>query len=173
MTLPYILAIDPGACTGFALMRPIQDLRRYAISIVGTEAMATMGDVSETRLGGIMEWSVRSIRQGRYETVIELPQVYRASRSKGDPNDLIRLAVLVGRLQQLAEVRGSEVTLVQPATWKGQVPKDVHHKRLMERLCREELEKLESLHKTYRHNALDAVGLGLWLGDIMIAKEGK
>lgn len=165
MTLPYILAIDPGACTGFALMRPVQDLRRYVVDVVGTEAMATMGDVSETRLGTFIG--------SRYETVIELPQVYRAARSKGDPNDLIRLAVLVGRLQQLAEVSGSEVTLVQPAAWKGQVPKDVHHKRLMGRLCFEEQEKLEGIHKTYRHNALDAVGLGLWLGDIMITKEGK
>jgi hypothetical protein len=52
-------------------------------------------------------------------------------------------------------------TGVKPREWKGQVPKDVHHARLVKTLTPEELAMVEaSAPPSLRHNVLDAVGIG-------------
>jgi hypothetical protein len=103
---------------------------------------------------------------GVRQAIIERPQVYRASRSKGDPNDLITLAIGVGRMQERLESKGVTVELVLPATWKGQIPKEVHHRRILEVLTATERTRLSAslsgIAPSIRHNLLDAVGLGLW-----------
>lgn len=89
--------------------------------------------------------------------VIELPQVY--GERKTDPNDLILLAVLVGRVQNLV---GVETQLVKPREWKGQVPKDVMVRRVWKALTEEERERIQEPRcRSLRHNLLDGVGIGL------------
>lgn len=93
--------------------------------------------------------------------VSEVPQVYRAGASKGDPDDLLQLAGVVGVFSVLvsADVRIG----VKPREWKGQVPKDVHHARLIKTLSEADLEKINTAAPpSLRHNVLDAVGIGLW-----------
>lgn len=89
--------------------------------------------------------------------VIEVPQIYRASRSKGDPNDLLNLAIVVGRIYERCE----GATLIKPRTWKGTVKKEVMLKRILSKLSQEELDKLPKLCKSQLHNVIDAVGIGL------------
>src|SRR6185312_16842694 len=95
--------------------------------------------------------------------LIECPQVYRHHLSKGDPNDLIKLAVGVGRYAEFFENRGAKVALVLPAEWKGQIPKEVHHARVMSALTRHEAAKLlegcKFVADGKRHNVMDAVAL--------------
>ena len=89
----------------------------------------------------------------------EIPQVYRAGASKGDPDDLIQLAGVVGVFSALFSA--TTYTGVKPREWKGQVPKDVHHARLVKTLTPEELTMVEaSAPPSLRHNVLDAVGIG-------------
>lgn len=91
---------------------------------------------------------------------IEVPQVYRAGLGKGDPNDLIAVAVEVGRLIESAWT--DDVERVRPHDWKGSVPKEIHNARTLAVLSPAERACLPKLPKTKMHNVLDAVGLGLW-----------
>lgn len=140
-----LLAIDPGNCTGFAVFD----------STVLTYCGVTTVDQNPEL--------VYSLGMND-EIVIELPQVYRAAQSKGDPNDLIKVALQVGRWMERAIVRRVPVHLVKPNEWKGQVRKEIHHERVRKLLHSPELDFVNStrLPETKAHNMLDAVGLGLW-----------
>lgn len=89
---------------------------------------------------------------------IELPQVYIASRSKGDPNDLIALAGLVGAFTHW--FRGMTF-LYLPREWKGSVPKKIMNDRVLKHLSEEERVKIEKSPKSLQHNVYDGVGIGL------------
>ncbi len=96
--------------------------------------------------------------------VIEIPQVYVSSKSRGDPNDLIKVAVQAGEI--IGSVRALRVLRVSPREWKGTVPKDVHHARLLSQASVADFAVIEAslakIPKAKRHNALDAYGLGKW-----------
>lgn len=96
--------------------------------------------------------------------VIELPVVYPKGYGKGDPNDMIKLAVLVGDLRGFYRRAGLETALVAPRTWKGTVPKRIHHERVLGALTPDERATLPRRPRArdFDHNMLDAVGLGLW-----------
>lgn len=86
--------------------------------------------------------------------VCEVPQAY--PRSKVDPNDLIKLALLAGGL--VAQTIAVHKVLVKPREWKGQVPKKIHNARTLAALTPAELKLCEGVS----HDEIDAVGLGLW-----------
>ena len=94
---------------------------------------------------------------------IELPQVYNQRHWKGDPNDLLAVALTVGALK-FAVRKASAIELVPPHKWKGNVPKAVMLKRIESKLDTEEKEILSqiSVAKSKRHDVLDAIGIGLW-----------
>lgn len=97
------------------------------------------------------------------KVVVEVPQIYVGARQKGRQKDLVDVAVMAGMLLGLMTGFTDDLVMVQPAGWKGQLPKKVVEARVKERLSRTEqlrirLPKEKSLH----HNVHDAVGLGLW-----------
>ena len=93
---------------------------------------------------------------------MEIPQVYGGRQGKGDPNDLIAMAYVAGCLTH-AGVRTAEKHCVLPREWKGQVPKDIHNKRVMSKLNPDEVAIIEAIKPaSKRHNAIDAVGIGKW-----------
>lgn len=141
-----LIAIDPGRDAG------------YAIFDDSSGELASCGLVANLYRSG-------AVLTGR--VVIELPQVYTQAHSKKrvDPNDLIRLAFEAGRLA--GQVAGPmEITTVLPAEWKGQAPKTIVHGRIAKILSDEENRRLhrglDSVAGALKHNALDAVGIGLW-----------
>lgn len=103
--------------------------------------------------------------------ICEHPQVYKASKSKGDPNDLLLLATINGALGGIlsyaAAGRDQGVTMLSPtpAEWIGQLPKvttgdawkSPRGQRIHSKLSVAELEVCEATH-----DAIDAAGLGLW-----------
>lgn len=97
------------------------------------------------------------------ELVLEWPQIYRASKSKGDPNDLIGIAGVAAALAAL--LPSARVRSPTPAEWIGQVPKSTSGDpwssprggRIAARLSMAEISVVEP-----SHDAIDAVGLGLW-----------
>lgn len=95
------------------------------------------------------------------EIVCEWPQIYQRTenKTKGDPNDMIPLAGIDAALAALEP--GAIVTSVLPATWKAQIPKEIMGKRILARLSESERKRIED-HGTKTHNAIDAVGLGLY-----------
>ena len=96
--------------------------------------------------------------------IIECPE-YRA-HDRVNPNDLIALAVRVGREVERAARAGITAELVRPTVWKGSVPKNIHQPRIVHALTREEhviLDDVLGLHaKSKGHNVIDACGIGLW-----------
>jgi hypothetical protein len=87
--------------------------------------------------------------------VIEKPQVYPGSDV--DPNTLITLAIKVGRHIERFEKLGAKTQIVLPRQWKGQVPKKIHNARVLRALPPDQRALVPN-----DHNAIDAVGLGLF-----------
>lgn len=134
-----LLAIDPGTkSTGFAIFEDglVHVSRATLLSCADTDAaLCTFEPYADI-------------------IVCEVPQVY--PRSKADPNDLIKLALLAGAL--VAKWPAHSKVLVYPREWKNQVPKKIHNARTLAKLTPSELRLCEGLS----HDEIDAVGLGLW-----------
>ena len=104
------------------------------------------------------------------ELVVEVPQVYVQRKQKGDPNDLIDLALFIGVITKSVPHYAAHTVL--PRQWKGTIRKTRHlqeyivHKRLMESLPDAEVERyadgLRRAPPHLRHNVADAVGIGSW-----------
>lgn len=94
--------------------------------------------------------------------VVEKPQVYRAG--KGDPNDLINVAVVTG--EWLGIFRDADQVTPLPRQWKGQVPKLAHNARTLGKLTSAEnrnyLACVAHINVSARHNVIDAIGLAKW-----------
>ena len=69
----------------------------------------------------------------------EIPQVYAFGKGKGDPADLIALALAAGTV-----TAGLPRTFVTPAQWKGQIPETVMNDRMLAALTPPELAILEA-----------------------------
>lgn len=119
------------------------------------------GDARKVKLGA----PVRTV-------IIEKPQVYRANLSKGDPNDLITLAIRVGRYAEHFEHSGARVALALPKNWKGQQPKSVTEARARRDLSpsslRVALESLRYVAASSHNDVWDAIGLGLAAFDLRL-----
>lgn len=88
----------------------------------------------------------------------EIPVVYPGAKGlKTDPNDLIALAYEAGRFYGCFEC---PVTLIKPAGWKGQVPKDITKKRILSLLDDAEINAI--VKGGDMHNVFDAIGIGLF-----------
>lgn len=160
--MPLLLAIDPGVTTGWASF---------------SNGLLYQCDLGEG-------WP----KTFSYQAIIEYPQIYPHTNAK-QANDLIKLAIQVGRYAERMKhaLYPNEPELVLPHTWKGNVPKPVHHLRVWDELTNPErsdvlstgerfkgvdeyltkcLDCVEGRRKTEPssrwHNMFDAVGLGLW-----------
>ena len=145
-----ILAIDPGTrTTGYAI---------FDNSLLAACGCWTADGLYEM-LAEIMLASVRMTLPHEIlpelKTVVERPQVYGQRKWKGDPNDLIGVALVAGA----AAVLFPAANFVLPHAWKQSAPKDVIQKRVREALSAAELKLVAEAKK---HDIWDAVGLGLW-----------
>lgn len=158
-----LLAIDPGvhSCG-------------YAVDLDG---VLTVGHESTDYVLGLAE----RLRPRDCFTIVELPQVYSAAKSKGDPEDLIQLARVVGRIEQATYVHGREpCRIVRPNEWKGSISKAMHNARII-KCAAESLptvylaqarHQIAQLPASRAHNAIDA--LGLWLfGSGRMSRRGQ
>jgi hypothetical protein len=95
--------------------------------------------------------------------VSEFPKVYTVGKSKGDPEDLLQLAAVVGAISAHWGTEGINLEVVRPYEWKRQVPKDVMTERIKAKLDPQELAQAGAgmPAKSYQHNCWDAIGIGL------------
>jgi hypothetical protein len=139
-----IISLDPGAVTGYAVFED--------------KVLVSAGYVQ------LSKGQRPPPQEPGTGLVIEIPRVYPGARQEAPPNDLIRLALRAGWLQGVYNALLQEE--VYPADWKGQLPKDICHARILTLLSKDELQVLENTKgkraKTLNHNMLDAVGIGLW-----------
>jgi hypothetical protein len=135
-----ILAIDPGNDTGWAIL---------------TNGELTNAGLGDPRIFDPSEFS---------RVVIECPRIYPHG-SKGDPNGLIKLAVLVGEYKEAFQ-DWCPVQLVYPSEWKAQIPKTKHlkdyivYKRAKARYPY--LDKFFTCAESKKHNIADAIGIAIY-----------
>lgn len=148
-----ILSVDPG-------------LRGCGVALWGDGALVGAGYVRGPTAGrGPAAWveMARCVAEwvGRdgARLVVEYPQVYVRARSKGDPNDLIQLAGVVGAIS--ARFPAWPVGYL-PAQWKGQLSKEICWARAERDLEVHELNRVKWPAKSLRHNVEDALALGLY-----------
>ena len=140
-----VIGIDPGKRTGFAVFYRGQLWQAATIDAGDFEALPEA------------PWSPVVV-------VIEVPRIYPHG-GKGDPNQLIDLAVLAGEISGWYRARyGARVVFVTPRNWKGTVPKVIHNRRVLMALTPSETAILPTRPRAggYDHNMIDAVGLALW-----------
>lgn len=150
--MDYTIAIDPG-------------MRRLGWALFLTDRLVRAGALtcSLTDAGAVAVFYAQALALVLYPThsVMELPQIYPGPRQKGDPNDLISIAA-VGALV-VGYLRPKTLRFVSPADWKGQLPKDVSHHRIFDKLSILERSVLDELPATQaRGDAMDAIGIGLY-----------
>lgn len=92
--------------------------------------------------------------------VVEFPQVYAGGKAKGDPRDLLTLAAIDGAIGVEIPAR-RRVLRYFPREWKGQTDADLMLERILERLDALEVDQIAPCRASLRHNAIDAVGIGL------------
>lgn len=162
-----IVSIDPGVHECGVAVWFGCELHRALLVREGAPGQPSWVPVVDAVADALLSYNVKEI-------VIERPQVYERSRSKGDPNDLIALALVAGAVvgavreyqaMSMCRIVGytpCRVIEYRPADWKGQVPKDVMVRRIKRSLAKTELERVElPKAKSLAHNVWDAVGIGL------------
>lgn len=162
-----LLALDPGirypACAIFVDGKLVTASR---VKLPGKLAKLPMGErVREVSL--LIEAWVSGQgfnREQIDDVVLECPQVYRVGKSKGDPNDLIPLALVGGYVAGIY-VHAS-VTSPLPREWLGgNTPKaskgDPWESPRGARAARA-LSDIERSRIVPSHDALDAACIGLW-----------
>mgnify|MGYP003420562579 CR=1 FL=1 len=146
-----LVSIDPGLTgTGVAIWNNGELVLAQVIAV-------TKYTDHIFRIRKIVEGVERYTRDA--SLIIEQPQTYRGRAAKGDANDLIKLANLVGALSTLSPL----VEIALPSTWKGQAPAEVVEARGRAALTFEELQHVDlSCSKKHQTDVWHAVGLGLW-----------
>lgn len=150
-----LLAIDPGKrALGWAVFT---NEALHSAGVARSDAKDTAQVASEM---------VQQMGEGGIATlVVEQMRVYPGPQQKGDQNDLIDLAYISGGIHTLYRHSLVSHRLVPARAWKGQVPKDIMEQRIRRSLTGTEVALVEASIQTVppslRHNAWDAVGLGL------------
>lgn len=174
----WTLAVDPSLTrTGWALFREQELIKSGAFvsppAKLDLSAGVTVAErAARTARGlfdGIVKYAISPPEP--LALVMEWPQVYRATRSKGDPNDLLGIAAICGALVAIAQP--ARVHMKTPAEWIGQLPKATTAKgaltsprarRILGNLTESEREYLNCFGDV-THDEIDAIGLGLFALD--------
>lgn len=141
-----LLAIDPGACTGWAWFQGGELLRA---GVCNADERPTMN---------VQPWAPIDTPD---LLIIEWPNAHETrNASPGKVQDLFRMCIRAGRLEERADALS--VRYVMPSDWKGQILKEETMRRVLARLSTEEKARLPNLPKTKAHNMFDAIGIGLF-----------
>lgn len=158
----WLLAVDPGLrYPAAAVFRNGVLQRAERVKVPTAYAKLPRGERIRQIAGLVGSWGLLQTGGERPKVVYEYPQVYRAKKSKGDPNDLLPLAGIGGAVSMMM---GTYTHAPTPFEWIGGIPKATVGSALESprgRLIWRLLNGLERLTVTLSHDALDAVGLGL------------
>ncbi len=145
-----ILSVDPGlVCCGWAFWC---DGQMTSSGITRTK---------ETDLGRrVLDHAAILDKMYPDVLVIEKPEVYAQRFLKGDPEDLIHIAIVVGAIVHAAKT--FEIRMPLPKTWKGQISKEISAARTLKKLSEEEKQRMGKVIPSLKHNMMDAIGIGLW-----------
>ena len=148
--MSVILGIDPGRTTGWCFV--------------------TDRGVTECGVWACEPYSSTVFDHNIYQPdklVMEHPQIYRPTESKGDPNDLAGMIFEIGRFAQYyAMTYRTSFKVIKPSEWKGQLDKDICAQRVFDMLNSNEQEVVSrcgrGLSKKPLLDMMDAVGIALF-----------
>lgn len=101
--------------------------------------------------------------------VIEFPQVYATRYQKGNQDDILQLAGVVGAL--VHSIEAAVTILYRPREWKGQVPKDIHNARVLASLSPPEKAAIAECAPSLLNNVVDAIGIGRYFLSTISRKQ--
>lgn len=158
LSWPTVLSIDPGNECG--------------ASIFWNGTLVTCGLVNRgDSPGGIepLKWlRERGLERFGY-LVIEIPRVTKQTKDAGS---IVKLAITAGRMIERFPHAKLVTTFVDQ--WKGSVEKEEMCLRIVGVLTDSERTCLPVMAKTYLHNVIDAIGVGLRaLGRIIRGKVSR
>jgi len=138
-----VLAIDPGAKSGWALSRDQVIVAAGLVRLDRGDRVRLFTDLTEV-------WC-------------ELPQ-WQCGDTPARINDLFTTARRAGALvvQACPGWDPENVHWIAPHAWKGSVDKAVHNERVRKRLAAGELLLLQDIPQTLVNNVLDAIGLNMY-----------
>lgn len=153
-----LLSIDPGTKknAGWAWFGPQREWTKQE------------GTQHELHACGVGTWDTIPVGGLGVTVVIERPQIYRAIKSKADPNDMVKLGWIAGEIAQRARAAGSTVGQYddhpRPQEWKGGVEKEMMIRRIWKHLPPNERAVVDVVKcaATLRGNMIDAIGIGAW-----------
>ena len=160
-----LLAVDPGShICGYALFVE-GDLVSFDF-VKGTFKDVTKD--AQYMANSILFHTISALEHRRlHKLVIEYPVIY-PGRSAAPPNDIVQLAYAAGIFAGILPSVSTELVLPTPKQWKGNLPKSVHHKRIMLRLDPKLQAAIRGSAKSNIEHAIDAIGLGQWALDLCV-----
>lgn len=149
-----LVSVDPGLRASGVAVWDGAGVLLWAGYVKG--AVAAPGAIAWEAMARAVYHAVE--RYEPHELAIELPQTYGGRAARGDTNDLIQLAAVVGAVATRLRLA---TTVYRPADWKGGVRKEVTAARVDESLSDNEKTRIEWPAASLRHNVYDALGIGL------------
>ncbi len=162
------IGIDPGVRECGVAIETSDAWPRYGIGRIVRSAFIVRSSAPTLHERAIH--MAHTVTHGRMHELVEISvcvegqQVYPSERSKGDPNDMIKVAIvagaMLGALATHAVVVASALPL--PRQWKGNTPKAIHHERLARDFPHWVEPVAADTPKSLQHHVWDAVGLLEW-----------
>lgn len=156
-----ILAVDCGLRVCGAALLYSATARLHAAAVVERPGQSAPGVAAwDAMARAVRVWvaTFLPLHGGLRAVVLETQRVYPAARQRGDPNDLLELMGVAGAMNFPPAPRYSYA----PREWKGQMPGDDFIRERIRPLLSDEEEAAISGASSVRHNAYDAVGLGMF-----------
>lgn len=173
-----LIAIDPGVHSmaiavfgdGGALLDAWNEGRFHVADGRGEDDISNVVECWGSPSVRLINRLQSHVRLERNRIVGERQVVYPGAKGlKTNPNDLLDLAMCAGAFYgALCVDMAATLTVVEPAEWKAQVPKDITRKRIEGLLSHSE--PLSIKKGGEMHNVYDAIGIGLFA--IGRAKKG-
>jgi len=145
-----LVTIDPGKTIGWATF---YDDRFIGADVIDAERLHTASHM----LHNLVKAAHPDL------AIIEKPQVYPQRNWKGDPNDLINVAIIAGAAAAIL-MQTADIAFVKPHEWKGNRPKKIDNEYTLGKMTTAERELLErcNIPKGKLEHVLDAIGIALW-----------
>lgn len=120
------------------------------------------GDSNKTTIEAVrgIHKEVEELAAAPAEVVLEFPRIYPKGRGQTDhvdPNDLLWVAAVAGAVSTLGPSR-----IYYPSDWKGQSKKEKTLRLVLQACTPAERAVIEQVKGWKRHNAVDAVGIGMY-----------
>lgn len=164
------IGVDPGLiCSGYALLvngecisltlkKRIAEQKDNLVKALHGQSVGAEAVKEKVLADYPMTWS------GSPLVAVEKPIIYGNKKARDD--DVMKLMAAFGAV--VTPFAFMKTLTPTPAQWKGQIPKHIHHKRILRK--NPEAERfLADIPRTQHEHVLDALGLAQWRNE----QEGK